>query len=245
MERRLYDSLMAQASEANLAAMTLGLASEPLLRADIADLIAAAIRAGVMDIRLGTNGRALTPKIISALLDSGLTRLEISVDAVDSAAYAAIRPGGDLEALERAIERFLDERSRRNLDLPLLRLSFLRLPQNEGQLEPFMERWADLVDLLSIQKPIWFPDSALPEPPAAPKAESGWCAQPWQRLGLDHQGHLWPCCSWYGEGLLDLSAVQTSIAAAWRSQAMEDLRASHVRGDLPGPCRHCAERGAF
>jgi hypothetical protein len=245
MARTLYDSLMAQASASSLAALTLGLGSEPLLRPDILELIALSAQAGVMDIRLGTNGKALAPDLIRGLLDSPLTRLEISLDAAKDSTYAAIRPGGNFAALERAIDFFLEERSRRRQDLPLLRLSFLELPQNRGELSPFLERWSERADLLSIQKPVWFPESAMPEPPLSEQSEGGWCVQPWQRMGADHEGRLWPCCSWYGEDLLSLSAVDVSIAQAWRSKAFEDLRLAHLRGKLPGPCRDCAARGAF
>ena len=247
MDRSLFDRIIAQASEFSLAALTLGLASEPLLHPEIDSLVAAADRAGVMDIRLGTNGLALTPKLIGRLLDCGLTRLEISVDAAHGRAYAAIRSGGDFAALERSIGLFLDERSRRMQDLPLLRLSFLKLPENNGELEPFLRRWSDKADLISVQEPIWFPDSALPEPGESEKKgdEEGWCVQPWQRLGLDHEGAMWPCCSWYGEKLLNLSANSLPINIAWRSQAIEELRLAHLEKRLPAPCHECERHGAF
>jgi radical SAM protein with 4Fe4S-binding SPASM domain len=248
MAQALYDSLMAQTAEARLAALTLGLASEPLLHPQIAALIDQADRAGIMDIRLGTNGQALSEALIGRLLDSALTRLEISVDAAEAAAYAAVRPGGDFASLERAIEGFLAARSRRGQELPLLRLSFLRLPLNQGQLEPFLSRWQDRVDLISVQNPVWFPDSALPEPPPADPAEAGergWCVQPWQRLGVDCDGNIWPCCSWYGENLLGLNAKRDALAEVWRSEGLDGLRRSHEQNRLYPPCRECADRGAF
>jgi hypothetical protein len=245
MGRELFAGLMSQAAEASLCALTLGLASEPLLHPEVPSMIAAAERAGVMDTRLGTNGRALTPDLIDRLIGSGLTRLEISVDAYLPSTYAAIRPGGDLPALERAIEKFLDRRSRRGLEFPLLRLSFLVLPQNRGELDPFLERWESSVDLVSIQRPVWFPDSRIAEPTPAEAPERGWCVQPWQRLAVDFDGRLWPCCSWYGENLLGLSAAAALVSEAWRSEALESLRRSHLSGEPPRPCRECAARGGF
>ncbi|MDR3135794.1 MAG: radical SAM protein, partial [Deltaproteobacteria bacterium] len=91
MDEGLYLSLMSQAKEHSLAALTLGLASEPLLNAKTPKYIALAARSGIMDIRLGTNGQALTRRLTNALLYSGLTRLEISVDALAPATYRQIR----------------------------------------------------------------------------------------------------------------------------------------------------------
>ncbi|MDR2367569.1 MAG: radical SAM protein [Deltaproteobacteria bacterium] len=254
MPERLYLRLMDQAREFSLPALTLGLASEPLLNPDAPRFAALAHRAGIMDIRLGTNAQALTPPMAMALIDSGLTRLEISIDAARPETYRSIRRGGELAKVERAIAFFLSERDKRNQKFPLLRLSFLTLPQNDGELEPFLERWGPVADLVCVQKPIWFPGTGLARParppagPARPPIEpdgTAFCAQPWQRLGLDRLGQAWPCCSWYGRDLLPENAADTPIADIWRSRALEGLREAHLAGRPPGPCQDCADSGAF
>jgi hypothetical protein len=62
---------------------------------------------------------------------------------------------------------------------------------------------------------------------------------------VDHDGRLWPCCSWYGESLLGLDAHKIPIAKAWRSEGIEELRRAHLAGSLPAGCRECADRGGF
>lgn len=241
MESELFERLMVQAREYELPALTLGLGSEPLLQPLAADWIRKAGRAGIMDIRLGTNGLLLTEELIKALIDGPLTRLEVSVDAIHPETYREIR-GGRLELLERAVDLFLETRSRAGSQAPLLRLSFLKLEQNRGQLEPFLERWRDRVDLISIQEPIWFPGSRLPRPatPGRPLAPS--CAQPWQRLAIDYDGRLQPCCSWYGRDLFPPSTSGPDPALFWRSQQMEELRSRLLAAspaDIPPACRPC------
>ncbi|MDR2387180.1 MAG: radical SAM protein [Deltaproteobacteria bacterium] len=249
IKAELYANLMAQAKEAGLPALTLGLASEPLLNPQAAHYIALADRAKVMDIRLGTNGQALKPSLINRLLDSGLTRLEISLDAFSPATYAQIRRGGQLAKLETSIEYFLNQRAKQSQELPLLRLSFLTLPQNQAELEPFLARWSGAVDLISIQKPIWFPGSRLPKPEAPknlpPADQASFCQQPWQRLGLDQTGRVWPCCNWYGRDLLDLSAQTTPITQLWQSPPLKALRQDLAADRLPPQCQACAQAGGF
>lgn len=240
MHPETFERLMAQAQEHRLPALTLGLASEPLLHPLAADWVGRAVRAGVMDIRLGSNGLALKEVLAKALVDSGLTRLEISVDAVRPETYRAIR-GGELPGLERAIDQFLEIRSAAGLETPLLRLSFLRLEANRGELEPFLERWRGRADMISIQEPIWFPGSALPRPDRPGQPMAPVCAQSWQRLGVDHDGRVWPCCSWYGENLLPFNVKDHSPADLWRSPEMEALRQA-LSGPLekiPPACRQC------
>jgi hypothetical protein len=246
MPEALYLSLMAQAREHTLPALTLGLASEPLLNPSIPRYIALADRAGLMDIRLGTNGQALDRTLIERLLDCGLTRLEISLDAVRPETYRQIRRGGELYRLERSIDLFLEGRTKRKQKLPLLRLSFLMLPQNQAELAPFVERWSGAADLLSLQQPIWFPGTGLEKPgPQNPPAPRAFCQQPWQRLGLDRLGRAWPCCSWYGRELLPLEAQTTPVSDIWLSADLKALRQAHLDGRLPPACQLCADSGAF
>ena len=240
MEKRLFQRLMAQAEEHRLPALTLGLGSEPLLNPAAAQWVGLAVKAGIMDIRLGTNGLLLNAENAKALMDNGLTRLEVSVDAARPETYRAVR-GGDLEALERNIDQFLDLRVKAGLKMPLLRLSFLKLELNRDELEPFLNRWGSRVDMVSIQEPIWFPGSSLPRPKNPGRCLARQCSQPWQRLGITHDGRGWPCCSWHGDKLLSFSAEEMPLARIWTSQALDDLRNSLSRTEdlIPPPCRLC------
>lgn len=240
MPPELFQRLMDQAREYELPALTLGLGSEPLLQPRLADWIRLAGQAGIMDIRLGTNGLLLKEELIKDLVDGPLTRLEVSVDAVRPDTYQAIR-GGRLDLLERAVELFLETRARAGTEGPLLRLSFLKLEQNRGELEPFLERWQGRADLISIQEAIWFPGSRLPRPerPGRPLAPT--CAQPWQRLAVNHDGRLQPCCSWYGRDIFTAAEAGPDPAAFWRSPALEGLRSrlASSPADVPSACRPC------
>lgn len=240
MRPEVFERLIVQAEEHRLPALTLGLASEPLLHPLAAAWVGRATRAGIMDIRLGSNGLALREEVAQALIDSGLTRLEISVDAVRPETYRTIR-GGDLVGLERAIDQFLEFRLAAGSETPLLRLSFLRLEVNRDEMKPFLERWQGRADMISIQKPIWFPGSALPRPETPGRPMAPVCAQSWQRLGVDHNGRVWPCCSWYGENILPFNVNTHSPAEIWRSPEMEALRRalSGPPENIPPACRQC------
>ena len=240
MDKALFGRLMAQAAEHGLAAVTFGLGGEPLLHPRAADWVSRAERAGIMDIRLGTNGLLLTADVARALVDSRLTRLEVSVDAVRPETYRAVR-GGGLERLERAIDQFLAVRLKAGSEIPLLRLSFLKLDLNQGELEPFLSRWQDRADLISIQEPIWFPGSRLPRPEVSGRALAPVCAQSWQRLAVNHDGQVWPCCSWYGDQLLPFNAAEMDVAAIWLSREMRELRRrlSATPEEIPPACLQC------
>ena len=240
MPTNLFQSLMEQAQEHCLPALTLGLGSEPLLHPQVTEWIERAGKAGIMDIRMGTNGLLLNEDTCHRLVNGPLTRLEISVDATNPKSYLSIR-GGKLEELERAIELFLAARNASGNKAPLLRLSFLRLELNQGEEEEFLKKWVGLADMISLQELIWFPDSGMPQPlvPGRPMAPT--CAQSWQRLSVTSDGGVWPCCSWYGEEILKLNAADMEISRIWHSPPMTGLRQA-LAGEpsgFPAGCRRC------
>jgi cyclic pyranopterin phosphate synthase len=77
---------------------------EPLVRRDIAKLVQmlAAIR-GVGDLSMTTNGTLLA-RHAPSLAEAGLHRVNISLDAVDAARYAAITRGGDVRQVLAGID---------------------------------------------------------------------------------------------------------------------------------------------
>ncbi|MDR2349639.1 MAG: radical SAM protein [Deltaproteobacteria bacterium] len=244
MDPGLYADILSQGKENSLPAVTLGMASEPLLHPDPAGLVRIARDAGVMDIRLGTNGLALTPALSDALADSGLARLEVSLDAATPRTYSRVRKGGDFAKVLANVEYFLERGEKRSSKLPLLRLSFLKLPENESELPLFLETWKDRADMLSIQNPVPVGPPARPEPgeerEEEPAAEPLSCPQPWQRLGVLEDGTLWPCCSLLGKDLLrGKNAARESIRDIWKSEAMETLRARLLSPKAPKACRDC------
>ena len=244
MDPDLFERLMSQAEEHGLPALTLGLGSEPLLHPEAPRLAARAVRAGIMDVRLGTNGLKLDREMAQALIDSGLTRLEISVDAALPETYRRVR-GGDLDELERGLAAFLNERGRAGAETPLLRLSFLRLAENRSEEAEFLGRFGPLADMLALQEPLWFPGTRLPPPkPDSPFLAEN-CAQPWQRLGVDQDGRLWPCCSWTAESYLPLNARTTDLARAWSSPEAAEFRRrlAGAPAGWPEPCRACRTAG--
>ena len=250
MGQTLYIRLMDQARQYGLPAMTFGFLSEPLLRPELADMIVLARASGIMDIRLGTNGALLSRKISRALIGAGLTRLEISVDAANETTYRRIRRGAELSTIKANILGFLEERDRAGSDLPLLRLSFLRLPENRNEENDFLMEWADKADLFSIQEPIYFEEAPISKTVRFVPSkidDSFQCAQPWQRIIIRANGDVYPCCSLYGLEMKIGSACDSSIKALWDRSAMNNLRTLHREGRFRenSVCAHCAARSSL
>ena len=101
---------------------------EPLAHARITEMIRAVSAAG-RRTELLSNGSLLDAERAAALLEAGLDMLWLSVDALDDAAYGAIRRNGDLSRLREHITLFNQLRFR--LDRPVrLGLAFVVMKSN-------------------------------------------------------------------------------------------------------------------
>ena len=98
-----YKDLIDYSVKNGTRAIKLNYINEPLIRNDIIKFIEYAKLKGILDIYFSTNGILLTKKVSENLIKAGLTRLQVSVDAVTQATYDKVRPGG---SLKKVIEIF-------------------------------------------------------------------------------------------------------------------------------------------
>ena len=243
-----FKRLTDEGSEHALPAMTFGFESEPLLHPHLPQMVEYARSHGVMDIRVGTNGMLLDLDMSKRLIDSGLTRLEISVDAIDPQTYSSIRHGGDYYRLIKNIFTFLELRHNLGLIFPLLRVSFLKLQANEGQLQPFLNFWKNTADYFSIQNLLDYEilesEDTSKNADHQPTSRDFKCVKINQRMYIRYNLTSLPCgyvFGWEGLALADLH--ETSIYHAWNSAKFRELREIHACGKYwhNHYCKRCVD----
>jgi radical SAM protein with 4Fe4S-binding SPASM domain len=240
----LVKRLISDGASRGQAAMGFGGLWEPLLLDAIPELVAHGRDQGLVEALLPTNGSLLTRGLSAGLMEAGLTRLMVSLDAATPATYRLMRPGGSLREVEGNLRDFLALRESRKKRLPLLRVSFVVTSLNEGELPAFVSRWEGLADFISIQRYGHYRGSGAPEAlfPAKPHGETpgGLCAQPFKRLLVRHQGDVLPCCDLSAVGMPLGNVFGHSLSELWEGEAMRGLRNSlEGKGTLPGVCREC------
>jgi len=77
---------------------------EPLISPRLERFMGEVGRMGLSDISLTTNGQLLTRKL-PILLEAGISRINVSLDTLDPAAFRAIARGGDLQTLLDGMEQ--------------------------------------------------------------------------------------------------------------------------------------------
>jgi hypothetical protein len=239
LDEKLYQEALREAERLSMPSIRLGMTGEPLLISDIDRWAMEAKAAGFIDLALITNGQLLSAEKSTLLIEAGLTKLMVSVDAACPETYAKMRPGGDFERLVENIEDFLAVRFAKNSRLPLLRLSFVVSSLNKSEIEAFRAKFSTLADWLVFQDYL----SLSPDPSLAPAdlerpgkdLSPARCPDPLARMALLSDGGLFPCCSDFAR-LAPLGRMpRDSIESVWRSQAAESLAANL---DHPS-CRKC------
>ena len=231
-----------------LKSVLLNVLGEPLLHKQFMKFVDYAYNNGVVDIMLNTNGILLNKKITNQLLDSGLTRLHISIDASDSDTYLKIRGQDKYDLIRNNIEHFRLERDRRDKRLPLIRASFVKCKENIDQIEKFKREFRELVDFFSIQEfynPMPDSDEALVHAPEIKKEFHDQCNQPWNRLVILSNGDVGPCCATGSIAQLKIGDANTqTIEEIWNSPKMKQLRSIHKRREYyKDPlCKVCLEQ---
>ena len=222
-----YKRLIDEAVALGVRGLKLNYINEPMLREDLEQCIAYARSAGILNVYMVTNGTLLNAKRRTSMLDSGIAKVFISLDAATSETYSRQRLSGKFDLVVKNILDFVEERDRRGLAYPLVRVSFLRNALNIHEEEAFRAFWQDKVDMLAFQKMNDLPDldSGLTLDDGV--TESRGCTFPFKQLVVDHEGDILPCCKMGGKKLLLGNIDSMTLREAWSSGKMKDLQLMH------------------
>lgn len=252
-----YKKIIDEAVSNGTKSVRLCFINEPLIRKDIDQFVKYASDAGILDIIITTNGTLLTKEVSKRLIEAGLTKLSVSLDAVTEETYNKIRVGGDFNTTIKNIHDFLEIRKNLNSKLPKLRLSFVRTKLNEGEYRSFVEYWKDKADSLGIQNlqdP--FAEGKFQDPSRSEGFSFGnkitppkqfHCPEPYKRMTLRSNGDVLACCSFYAVDLVVGNWKTTDIEKIWNGDQMIELRRIHKNGEYykNRACKMCVENSSF
>lgn len=218
---------------------------EPLLHPQLVELIEDARRAGVASVGLSTNATLLRGIVAERLLDAGLHRLDISIDADDAVEYASMRGADHFDAVIENVEAFLALRRDRAAQAPRVGLQFMATPAFEAKRSTVIERWDRLLDTEDFIKTIdpapflgAIRDSRAPET-AADRPPCPWLSA---SLMVLQDGTVTMCgADWDARAPIG-HVDEASIEEIWNGPVIGQRRAAHLAGrfeDVPlcGGCQ--------
>ncbi len=237
MDWDTYQRIILEGEEHKCPSMSPQGIDEPLLNPELEKFISFAHHHGYMDIMMNTNATHLTEERSRKLLDSGLTRLRFSLDAVTPETYKKVRIGADYTKVHRNIERFLELKASGGYQLPIVGVSFVRNKLNEHEVDEFIARWEDKVDIVTIQEFIppetdgdysrFYPTKSRVRDDMMDGFK---CVQPWQRVLIRNTGEVCPCCAMFSKDLSVGNVRDHTIHSLWNSPEMKQMRGIHKAG---------------
>jgi radical SAM protein with 4Fe4S-binding SPASM domain len=230
--------------------------SEPLLYKDFFNVIEKCHEANIMDIFLFTNGTLLNEKNAKKILESGITRLFISLDAATESAYDKIRiPVGKkqlqkerLKILEDQIKNFIFLRDNiYKQQLPLVRTSFVKMNDNKEEADKFIKKWVGIVDSVEIQEE--FPLSTYEKVNKLLKSDNKIsyeldnynCNEPWGQITIYSDGDVAPCCNLLGKKTTIGNIKNKTLKEIWQGNKANILRDGFIKNEPNKVCKLCQE----
>jgi radical SAM protein with 4Fe4S-binding SPASM domain len=225
-----YARVVDEAAENGLVSLKLNYINEPLLVRDLERYIEYAKSRGVLNVYFATNGSLLTRKRSIALIESGLSKIMVSLDAASPDMFKKMRGSDQLERIEENIRAFIEERNRRGRRFPLVRVNFLKTEVNQHEALDFMLKWEGVADM------VWFQEQhAVPGVEQAMLAitdRDGFkCKTPFKLMAVDSLGQILPCCTFQGRSLAAGSIDGMSLKEAWSGEKFTSLRKMHHAGE--------------
>ena len=104
MNLELFKKIIDECSKEGAGAISLGSRGEPMINNKFIDMVNYLRDKKFYDIKINSNGSAITEKISHAILQSNINILVISCDANDPDLYSKIRRGGNFKKLLKNID---------------------------------------------------------------------------------------------------------------------------------------------
>ncbi|MBD3344046.1 MAG: radical SAM protein [Chitinivibrionales bacterium] len=223
---------------------------EPCLHPNLTDFVAYAHSRNVKTILL-TNGYLLNEQLSQALLNAGLTLIEVSIDAASSETYTAVRCCNDPAAFTKVVDNVESMIQLRNavLSSTSIVVSHVTWPNEAGEMEfrEFESSWDGKADEVVKRRLTSFCGTLDSESVAVPENRVP-CYGLWARFNVNPWGKV-PICynQWEKDKWIigDLNEPQSTITSIWTGEQFNQLRKQQKKGIYTGPCENCTDYNPF
>ncbi|MCR5098784.1 MAG: radical SAM protein [Lachnospiraceae bacterium] len=225
---------------------------EPFLNKNLIEMIKYLRQVNVCDeIRACTNGSFLNPEMNRKLVDSGLTMLRVSLDAMNDKDYKDIC--GVEVSFDSMVENIRDlyECSRGKMMLSIKSVDTAM--RNEGDVEKFYDIFSDISDYCFIEDIIdAFPGyDGFEKPDNKDVKFRKWnsyhdranyvCAKPLVQMAVHSNGEVSACCNDWSFQLSYGSIKEKTLPELWNSKELRKIQLMQVekpRSEIPY-CKIC------
>lgn len=208
---------------------------------------------GVKPIMIISNATLLNEKNVTALIDSNVDLINISLDGTQKEVYEAIRKNAKYERVVKNVQFLFEERKRRGATLPHIILRMIKMKETEEDVQRFKDMWepwlepGDEIAFSNYQT--WngsVDDHRAEEPTGLKKLKEGHkapCRMLYKTGQVYYDGRVTPCCYDYDCTMEIGNANEQTIEEIWTGEKAQHFRRLHEEGradEIP-ICRGCEE----
>jgi radical SAM protein with 4Fe4S-binding SPASM domain len=232
MSEELFDKVVKNIQQMKIPSIAMNQLNEPLLDKNIFKRIERVVNSGPMlDVHMNTNATLLNRENSEKILESGLTRLLIGFDAYTKDVYERVRVGAKYDKVLSNILNFLELKKKLNKKLPAVRISFVRLSENEKETDKWADFWMDKADYITIQEygtPVLDDSKNYLIPKDDERSSMAVsevsCEQPFERAIIRGNGDVLPCCSPFAVKMPLGNIHKNSLEEIWHGKRAKELR---------------------
>jgi len=226
-EAKVYE-ILDEAKKIGVKSIQFSFINEPLANKNIFKYIKYAKKLNFPDIFFVSNGYLLNEKNAQKILDSGITKIQFSLDAFSEETYKERRlknykPANYNKTLKNILN-FLEMKTKTKSKFPLVRLSFIELETNKHEFLKFKKFWENKVDSIHYQKLVDYTKKNA----ESKKVSENSCNMPMFRLAIKSDGNVKPCCVGFGEKINLGNVYNDTLLSIWKSKDMRDLQKIHL-----------------
>ena len=200
---------------------------EPMIDKRLEDKIAYAKSKGLRTYII-SNASLITRKRAERLINAGLDELRLSYYGMRKESYEKVMVGLKFDVTMKNLHDFLDVRTELGSKRPRLEISWLDLPENEGDTPSFQEYWEPLADAIEIWKPHNFGDGRSYRERYEEAAMKNTCGRPENGpFQIQWDGEVVPCCYDYNNQIVLGNAFQQSVLEILNGEKYQLLRIAH------------------
>ena len=221
-------SILDEAKKIGVKSVQFSLVNEPLTNKNIFKFIEYANKLNFSDIFFVTNGYLLNEKNSQKILESGLSKIQISLDAFSEKTYSErklknFKPANYNKTISNVL-KFIELKKKLKKSFPLIRVSFIELSTNKHEFLDFKNFWKSKVDAINYQKLVDYSKKNK----ISKQVDEMSCNMPMFRLAIKSDGNVKPCCVGFGEKINLGNIYESTLSDIWNSKFMRDLQKIHI-----------------
>jgi len=219
--------------------ITLHYSGEPLLNPELPRMIKYAKDVGIPFVRFNTNGVLLTERISRRLIDSGLDKMTVALEATKEI-HNKTRLGSNYELVSENILRFMELKKQLSASKPALWIQMLTSNfTTEQDIIYGIKKWEDIVDYVEVTSIATIGGQVPDMGTIIDRTE---CDDIWILMGILWNGDVTVCCVDHDAQLKMGNVLESTVQEIWDKPEHDRLRELHKREDfsrLPQLCRNC------